>query len=61
MEQNSKSEEEGEKVYFCEICKDTWEISVNEQVYPGEVHFAELGTRRCVCQLPSEDDYQEED
>lgn len=50
-----------EKEVVCPICLGTGEETVYEQVYPNEPHMAYIGTRKCLCQLPDPDDYQEEE
>lgn len=50
-----------EKKFNCEMCEDTGEVTVDEQVYPGEPHTAPIGTRKCICQLPDEDDYDNQE
>lgn len=35
--------------YNCDICHDTGEVTVDEQVYPGEPHTAPIGTAPCEC------------
>lgn len=51
-----KSECDVEDIEVCEHCKGTGEVSTSEQVYPGEAHTANIGTEKCICQLPSEYD-----
>jgi hypothetical protein len=34
----------------CPICGDTGEEPIEGQVWAGEPHTAEIGTRRCICQ-----------
>lgn len=43
----------------CEHCGGTGEVTVDEQVYPGEPHTAPIGTRKCICQV-SEPEYDRE-
>lgn len=52
------NEEEDEVV--CPMCLGTGEISFQEQVYPGEPHYT-TATRKCLCDLPDPDDYQEDE
>lgn len=40
----------------CEHCGGTGEVTVDEQVYPGEPHTAPIGTRTCICRVRDEDD-----
>lgn len=35
----------------CAYCMGTGEVTVDEQVYPGEPHTAPIGTEKCVCQM----------
>ena len=51
-----KSECDVEDIEVCEHCDGTGEVSVDEQVYPGEPHTASIGTRKCICMLPGEYD-----
>lgn len=37
----------------CDLCQDTGEIDVYEQVYPNEPHMAYTGKETCVCKLPT--------
>lgn len=39
-----------------EHCGGTGEVSVQEQVYAGEPHTADIGTQKCICQLSDPDD-----
>ena len=32
---------------MCDTCGDSGEITVDEQVYPGEPHMAPIGTKPC--------------
>lgn len=43
----------------CEDCNGTGEVSVMEAVYPGEPHMADVGTRKCHCQV-REDEYDDQ-
>ena len=43
----------------CEDCGGTGEVTVDEQVYPGEPHTAPIGTRTCHCQARDNDDDDE--
>ena len=44
----------------CETCDGTGEVRVQEQVYPGEPHTADVGTAPCPdCNCPNADDYDE--
>lgn len=45
---------------ICEYCHGTGEVSTMEAVYPGEPHMANIGIRKCICQI-SEPDYEPED
>ncbi len=36
----------------CELCGGEGEITTMEQVWPGEPHYAPIGTQRCLCQIP---------
>jgi RecJ-like exonuclease len=56
-----KLECEVDEIEVCEHCDGTGEVSVDEQVYPGEPHTASIGTRKCICMLADEDDHQEQD
>lgn len=38
---------------ICGHCGGTGEVTVDEQVYPGEPHMAPIGTRTCVCKTSS--------
>lgn len=40
----------------CEDCGGTGEVTVDEQVYPGEPHTAPIGTRKCHCQARDDDE-----
>lgn len=40
----------------CEFCGNTREIVTSEQVYPGEPHMADIGTRVCSCAKDQHDD-----
>lgn len=55
-----KCHEECDVEEVCDECLGTGEVTVDEQVYAGEPHMAPIGTRTCICKLPDEDDYQEE-
>lgn len=44
---------------WCDECGGQGEVSTQEQVYPGEPHTADIGTRKCHCRI-SEPDYDEE-
>lgn len=45
----------------CEHCGGTGEVTTMEQVYPNEPHYAPIGTRDCICTLPTEEDLAEYD
>lgn len=45
----------------CEFCGGTGEVTVDEQVYPGEPHYAPIGTRKCICQIEEHDGDGEDD
>lgn len=45
--------EESEEI--CEWCGGTGEVTTMEQVYPGEPHMADIGTRKCICQIEKEE------
>lgn len=45
----------------CEFCGGTGEITVDEQVYAGEPHYAPIGTRKCICQIEEHDGDGEDD
>jgi len=45
---------------LCEDCDDTGEVTTSEQVYPGEPHMADIGTRACHCKSRDEDDRGDE-
>jgi hypothetical protein len=44
----------------CELCGGTGEVTTSEQVYPGEPHMADIGTRKCICQLKEESDMDDD-
>lgn len=44
-----KCERDCEAEEVCAFCLGTGEIVVDEQVYPGEPHYAPIGTRECIC------------
>lgn len=44
----------------CAECLGTGEVSTSEQVYPGEPHMADIGTRKCRCQLTEESDMDDD-
>lgn len=45
----------------CEFCGGTGEVTTMEQVYPGEPHYAPIGTQRCICQIEEHDGDGEDD
>ena len=45
--------------FVCPLCGGTGEVTVMEQVYPGEPHVAPIGTQKCICQLEDEEDNHE--
>jgi hypothetical protein len=61
MGKDASQEDDEEEVNVCPMCLGTGEVTTEEYVYPGEPHTAPIGTRKCLCQLPDPDDYQEED
>lgn len=49
VEELREAEREAEKE--CEICGGTGEVSSMEQVWADEPHMADVGTRKCICQI----------
>lgn len=47
----AKCEKECEVEEVCAVCRGEGEITVDEQVYPGEPHMAPTGIRKCECQI----------
>ena len=45
-----------EQQYNCELCSDTGYIPTMEAVYPGEGYMANIGERKCTCQIIDDDD-----
>lgn len=45
----------GETESVCEFCCGTGEVSTMEQVWAGEPHYADIGTRFCICQIKEPD------
>ena len=46
----------------CRTCKGTKEVSAMEQVYAGEPHMADVGTRACPdCCPPKEEEYDDQE
>ena len=37
---------------MCDMCDGSGEIAAMEQVWPGEPHYAPIGTQKCLCQIP---------
>lgn len=50
-----------EKKFACELCEDTGEVTTMERVYPNEPHTAPIGTEKCICRLPDEDEYDDQE
>ncbi|MDB5258093.1 MAG: hypothetical protein JWM14_2788 [Chitinophagaceae bacterium] len=46
---------------ICEYCLGTGEIDSYEYVYNSEPLMARVGNRRCMCQIPEEDDEPNEE
>jgi len=50
-----KCEKDCEADEVCAYCLGSGEVSVMEQVYPGEPHMADVGTAKCTCQIQEHD------
>lgn len=52
----SKCGKECEVEEVCAFCRGEGEVTTMEQVYPNEPHYADVGTRKCVCQIKDDDE-----
>lgn len=53
---NAQSFEHAVLVEICEFCGDSGVVCVNENVYGGEPHQANVGVRRCICKLKEDEE-----
>lgn len=43
------------EIVVCDLCDDTGEIPCMDYVYNNEPHTAMVGSRKCSCQLKTDD------